>query len=54
MKKTENNKNKKFALTIGGLSALCVAVLAGAYFLTNSAIYLLFSLVYSLLNLVHS
>lgn len=35
MKKTENNKNKNFALTIGGLSALCVAVLAGAYFLTK-------------------
>lgn len=35
MKKTENNKNKKFALTIGGLSVLCVAVLAGAYFLTK-------------------
>lgn len=35
MKKTENNKNKKFALTIGGLSALCVAVLAGAFFLTK-------------------
>ncbi len=35
MKKTENNKSKKFALTIGGLSALCVTVLAGAYFLTK-------------------
>lgn len=34
MKKTET-KNKKFALTVGGLSALCVAVLAGAYFLTK-------------------
>lgn len=35
MKKTKNSKNKKFAFTVGGLSALCVAVLAGAYFLTK-------------------
>ena len=35
MKKTENKSNKKLALTVGGLSALCVAVLAGAYFLTR-------------------
>ena len=35
MKKTENKSNKKLALTVGGLSALCVAVLAGAYFLTK-------------------
>lgn len=34
MKKTEHKNNKK-ALAIGGLSALCVAVLAGAYFLTR-------------------
>lgn len=38
MKKTENSKNKKFALTVGGLSALCLAVLAGAYFLTKEPV----------------
>lgn len=31
MKKTDN----KLAITVGGLSALCVAVLAGVYFLTK-------------------
>lgn len=32
MKKTENKSNKKLVLTVGSLSALCVAVLAGTYF----------------------
>ncbi|MCM1561502.1 MAG: hypothetical protein NC123_18495 [Butyrivibrio sp.] len=35
MKKNKNSFDKKKAATIGGLSALCVAVLAGAYFLTR-------------------
>lgn len=35
MKKTENKSNKKLVLTVGSLSTLCVAVLAGTYFLTR-------------------
>lgn len=35
MKKTDNKGNHKKALTIGGLSALCIAVLAGTYILTR-------------------
>lgn len=34
MKKTEHKNNNK-ALVIGGLTALCIAVLVGAYFLTR-------------------
>lgn len=35
MKKEENKNNSKKILTICGLSALCLAVLTGAYFLTK-------------------
>lgn len=35
MKKTENKDKNKRLLAIGGLSALCIAVLVGAYFLTR-------------------
>ena len=35
MKKKENQTNTKKALTICGLSALCIAALAGAYLLTR-------------------
>lgn len=35
MKKTENKDKNKRLFAIGGLSALCIAVLAGAYFLTK-------------------
>lgn len=35
MKKTENKDNNKKVLTIGGLSALCIAALVGVYFLTR-------------------
>ena len=35
MKKKENQNNTKKTLTICGLSALCIAALAGAYLLTR-------------------
>lgn len=35
MKKTENKDKNKKLLAVGGLSALCIAVLVGAYFLTR-------------------
>ncbi len=37
MKKTENKSNKKLVLTVGSLSTLCVAVLAGTYLLSTMA-----------------